>query len=155
MKTRFTVLLALTGLVALSGCDQAAKMSEKGFRLPDGNADAGRVTFLEMECHQCHTIKGVELPAIDGQMEPYVELGGEVTSVKTYGELVTAIINPSHRLAAGYERSVVAQGKVSKMAVYNEVMTIQQLIDLVMFLQPTYEVVPPKYHYRTYSYPIT
>ena len=153
MNTRYGAILALTGLVALSGCDQAARMSEKGFRLPDGDAEAGRATFLEMECHQCHSIKGMELPEVGGQGAPYVQLGGEVTRVKTYGELVTAIINPSHRLASGYARTAVARDGESKMAVYNEHMTVQQLIDLVMFLQPTYEVVPPEYRYRTYQYP--
>ncbi len=153
MKSRFVWILALAGLVAASGCDQAAKMSEKGFRLPDGDAQAGRATFLDMECQQCHTIRGMDLPAIPGQEPPYVELGGKVTIVKTYGELVTAIINPSHRLARGYALAVVAQDGKSKMPVYNEYMTVQQLIDLVMFLQPTYEVVPPEYHYRSYHYP--
>jgi hypothetical protein len=28
-------------------------------------------------------------------------------------------------------------------AYLNEVMTVQQLVDLVAFLQPTYQVVPP------------
>ena len=28
-------------------------------------------------------------------------------------------------------------------ACLNEVMTVQQLVDLVAFLQPTYEIVPP------------
>ena len=153
MNTRFTLILALTGLVALSGCDQAARMSEKGFRLPDGDADAGRAAFLEMECHQCHTIEGMEFPEIEGQGAPYVQLGGKVTTVKTYGQLVTAIINPSHKLASGYARTAVARGGESRMAIYNEHMTVQQLIDLVMFLQSTYEVVPPEYHYRTYKYP--
>ena len=153
MNTRFTVILALTGLVALSGCDQATRMSEKGFRLPDGDAEAGRATFIEMECHQCHTSEGMELPVIGGQGAPYVELGGKVTSVKTYGELVTAIINPSQKLASGYAKAAIARDGESKMAIYNHYMTVQQLIDLVMFLQPTYEVVPPKYHYRTYKYP--
>lgn len=153
MKTCFTLILALTGLVALSGCDQAARMSEKGFRLPDGDADAGRAAFIELECHQCHTIKGMELPSIEGQGAPYVELGGEVTSVRTYGLLVTAIINPSHKLASGYARTAVARDGESRMAIYNEHMTVQQLVDLVVFLQPTYEVVPPDYRYRTYNYP--
>jgi hypothetical protein len=36
------------------------------------------------------------------------------------------------------------------MYVYNRYMTIQELIDLVMFLQPYYEVVVPHYDYRMY-----
>lgn len=153
MRARYFLILALAGLVAVSGCDQAARISEKGFRLPEGDAEAGRATFLAMECQQCHSIQGVDLPAIPGQKPPYVELGGKVTRVKTYGELVTAIIYPSHRLARGYARAIVAKDGTSKMPVYNEYMTVQQLINLVTFLQPMYEVVPPEYRYRSYRYP--
>ena len=152
MKIVSTLTLLLIAMAVLAGCDRDP-MSEKGFRLPDGNAEAGRAAFLDMECQQCHSIEGMDLPAIPGQEPPYVVLGGEVTKVKTYGELVTAIINPSHRLARGYARAVVAKDGESKMAVYNEYMTVQQLIDLVTFLQPMYEVVPPEYRYRSYRYP--
>ena len=79
-----------------------------------------------------------------------VELGGKVTRVKTYGELITAIINPSHELAKGYAEDVVAEEGESRMYVYNEFMTVQELIDVVMFLQPYYDVVVPQYTYRIY-----
>lgn len=150
MKTRFLLLVVLTGLVALSGCDQEARMSQKGFRLPDGNAQAGREAFIYLQCHQCHTIAGEELPDIPGQDPPYVELGGDVTQVKAYGELITAIINPSHKLARGYAKEVVAEDGKSKMYVYNEYMTVQELIDIVTFLQPHYDVVPPTFRYPVY-----
>ena len=133
----------------LSACDTDKVMSERGFRLPDGDAQAGRETFLYMQCNQCHTIKGEELPIIPGT-EPYVELGGVVTQVKTYGELVTAIVNPSHKLADGYAKDQVSENGVSNMYIYNEYMTVQELTDLVRFLQPRYDVAPPRYQYRIY-----
>ena len=150
MKARSVLALLLVSLVALSACDQEAKMSTKGFRLPDGDARAGREAFLYMQCQQCHSIKGEQLPVIPGQEPPYVELGGEVTQVKTYGTLITAIINPSHKLARGYAEAVVAEDGESKMYVYNDHMTVQELIDIVMFLQPYYNVVVPDYRYRSY-----
>ena len=147
---RFSILtLLLTSVLALSGCDEDRTMSERGFRLPDGDAMAGRETFIYMHCNQCHTIKGEELPTIPG-FEPFVELGGAVTRVKTYGELVTAVINPSHKLAQGYPKELVSEDGKSKMYVYNGFMTVQELTDLVMFLQPHYDVVPPEFHYRVY-----
>ena len=149
MKTLSTLTLLLVAAVLGSGCDEDKIMSERGFRLPDGDAAAGRETFLYMQCNQCHTIKGEQLPAIAGA-EPYVELGGPVSHVKTYGELVTAIINPSHKLADGYARDKVSENGVSNMYVYNGFMTVQELTDLVMFLQPHYDVVPPQYQYRVY-----
>ena len=147
---RFSALtLLLTCVLVLSGCDEDRTMSERGFRLPEGDPMAGRETFLYMHCNQCHTIQGDQLPTIPG-FEPFVELGGAVTRVKTYGELVTAIINPSHKLAEGYATDLVSEDGKSKMYVYNGFMTVQELTDLVMFLQPHYDVVPPEFHYRVY-----
>ncbi len=124
-------------------------MSERGFRLPDGDAQAGRETFMYMHCNQCHSLEGEELPEVQG-FEQYVELGGAVTHVKTYGELVTAIINPSHKLADGYPQDLVAEDRMSNMYVYNGFMTVQELTDIVMFLQPYYDVVAPQFQYRVY-----
>ena len=147
---RFTILTLLLALVVgLSGCDKERAMSERGFRLPDGNAAAGRETFLYMHCNQCHTIDGEELPAVPG-FEPFVELGGAVTRVKSYGELVTAIINPSHKIAEGYPEDLVSEDGKSKMYNYNGFMTVQELTDIVMFLQSHYDVVPPQFEYRVY-----
>jgi hypothetical protein len=147
---RLSFLVLLVAFAAmLSGCDEERTMSERGFRLPDGDAEAGREAFLYMHCNQCHTIKGVELPKVPG-FEPYVELGGPVTRVKTYGELVTAVINPSHKLADGYAEEVVSENGKSKMYYYNGFMTVQELTDIVMFLQPYYDVVPPQFQYRVY-----
>jgi len=150
MKARSVIAFLMVCVFALSACDEATIMSEKGFRLPDGDAQAGREAFLYMQCNQCHTIKGEELPAIPGQEPPYVELGGMVTKIKTYGELVTSIINPSHKLAKGYEEVVVSEDGESNMYVYNDHMTVKELTDIVMFLQPHYDVVVPDYRYTVY-----
>lgn len=149
MKRFSALTLLLTCVLVLSGCDEDRTMSERGFRLPEGDPMAGRETFLYMHCNQCHTIQGEQLPTIPG-FEPFVDLGGSVTRVKTYGELVTAIINPSHKLAEGYATDLVSEDGKSKMYVYNGFMTVQELTDLVMFLQPHYDVVPPEFHYRVY-----
>ena len=144
------ILFAVTAAAALlAGCDRDP-MSEVGFRLPDGDAVAGRETFLYMQCNQCHTVYGEELPEIPFADPPYVMLGGPVTQVRTYGQLVTSIINPSHDLAKGYAEEVVSEEGESKMYNYNRYMTVQELIDIVMWLQPKYDVVVPEYRYRVY-----
>lgn len=141
--------MALVALLAtLSAACERDMMSERGFVLPEGDPEAGRQAFLYMQCNQCHTIAGEDLPPVPGY-EAFVELGGLKTRVTTYGELVTAIINPSHKLAEGYAEDQVSEDGESKMYVYNRYMTVQELTDLVMFLQPHYDVVIP-----TYSYPI-
>lgn len=150
MKTRFLLTLIAGSLVALFGCDPDARMSEQGFRLPDGDAAAGRDVFLYMQCQQCHTVDGEEFPAIPGQEPPYVALGGTTTRVKTYGQLVSSIINPSHELARAYAKNVVSEDGESRMYNYNQHMTVQELVDLVMYLQPKYDVIVPKYRYRIY-----
>ena len=143
-------LISLFALLwAVGGCNQNPK-SGAGFRLPDGDANQGREVFLYMQCNQCHTIKGIELPAIPYADPAYVELGGRVATVKTYGDLVTSVINPSHRLAPGYAKEKVSEDGVSNMYTYNRHMTVQELIDLVAFLQSHYDVVPPQFDYRVY-----
>ncbi len=154
---------ALAGLVAvavLTGC-QPEPTSGRGFTLPAGNVDAGKTAFLSLECHACHVVKEIEqLPIADGKPGMSVPLGGEVTRIQTYGELVTSIINPSHRLARaapGNERAATqtaapekSDSSVSPMTNYNQVMTVQQLIDLTTFLQSLYRIRP----YEPTEYPI-
>jgi hypothetical protein len=83
-----------------------------------------------------------------------VQLGGEVKRRKDYGNLVTAIINPSHRLAMGYDASMVANEGKSRMTVDNDVMTVSQLVDIVAFLQSYYELQPYEpTPYRDYYLP--
>jgi L-cysteine S-thiosulfotransferase len=147
-------LAILTCIVILQGCSEGPE-SARGFRLPDGSADMGRQAFEFLQCHACHDVQGVEPPAESkSKIDVRVALGGEVTRVKTYGELVTAIINPSHKLAPGYSAEDVSEdGKSLMEAEYlNEVMTVQELIDIVAFLQPKYEVRPPEYDAYRYTY---
>lgn len=150
MRPNTGIILLLATLAGLSACE-ADRMSEKGFSLPEGNAVSGREAFVYMHCHECHMVAGEEFPAVPNSDPPFVTLGGKVTRVKTYGQLVTAIINPSHKLAPGYPRELVTNdGETSKMPVYNGYMTVQELIDIVAFLQPHYDVYVPQYEYRIY-----
>jgi sulfur-oxidizing protein SoxX len=151
MNKRASLFLLFTLFLAMSGCNQNPK-SGSGFRLPDGDANQGREVFLYMQCNQCHTIAETELPTIPFAEPAYVELGGRVATVKTYGDLVTSIINPSHRLAAGYAKEKVSEDGKSNMYTYNRHMTVQELIDLVAFLQSHYDVMPPQFDYRVYPH---
>jgi sulfur-oxidizing protein SoxX len=129
-------------LMSMMGCD-AGPRSSLGFRLPEGDIEKGKAAFLELKCHNCHTVAGVELPPPEVSPPVMVNLGGQVRSVKTYGELVTSIINPSHRLAKGYKRELIEVNGKSRMTDYTEVMTVRQMIDLVAFLQSRYELILP------------
>ena len=135
------MVLASVGLLilAIAGCDMGPK-SALGFSLPDGDPDVGKTTFMELKCTACHTVSGVDFAPPVEEPEVMVALGGEVTRIKTYGELVTSIINPSHRLAKGYAIPDILSEGESKMANYNDVLTVDQLIDLVAFLQSHYQL---------------
>lgn len=126
-------------LSATPGC-APGPTSGKGFTLPKGSIEQGQAAFVSLKCHACHSVSGVELPEITAELTPKVQLGGDVPRISTYGELVTSIINPSHKLAQGYSKDAVAQNGESKMKNYNDVLTIQELIDLVAFLQSRYEL---------------
>jgi sulfur-oxidizing protein SoxX len=149
MKSGILTIMAVLVTALFSGCDRDY-MSERGFALPAGDPVAGKETFLYMQCHECHTINGMDLPRVALADPPFVELGGNVTRVKTYGDLVTSIINPSHKLAEGYPLEDVSNDGKSKMYVYNDFMTVQELVDVVMFLQPQYDVVIPVSDYPRY-----
>ena len=136
------------GLVLLAFLTAACNnpKSSAGFRLPDGDAGRGKAVFLELKCNTCHTVAGTDIPtpSNDYAYVRVVVLGGEVAHVKTYGELVTSIINPSHSLAPGYPKELITKGNQSAMTNFNGTMTVQQLIDLVAFLQSHYKLVLPE-----------
>ena len=139
MRRSIVLLMLLTA--ACSGPKSGA-----GLRLPDGDIERGKAAFLELKCNTCHTVAGTEMPSPsrDYAYVRVVVLGGEVRQVKTYGALVTSIINPSHSLAPGYPKELISKGDQSAMANFNDTMTVRQLIDLVAFLQSRYEFVPPE-----------
>ena len=127
-------------LIALVACSPESSF---GFRLPDGDAAAGRQAFVNLGCNACHEVAGVPIEYLEGIA--HVQLGGKTTHLRTYGELVTSIINPSHKIAPQHRAAgAVLEGESLMTYLYlNQVMTVQELVDLVAFLQPTYEVEQP------------
>lgn len=123
----------------LAGC-QFGPDSPRGFALPKGDAELGKQAFLELRCHDCHSADGV--PQRDpAATDIHLPLGGKSTRVTTYAALVTSIINPSHRLSSRIPRQLAKENGESRMPVYNDLMTVQELINLVAYLQPQYEVI--------------
>jgi hypothetical protein len=131
----------IAGLVVLASWIGCASR-QGGFTLPAGDAERGQTTFVKFRCFDCHEVEGVNLPPAEEPNQVIVKLGGEVSREKSYADLVTGIINPSHRLATGYDPTLVAQDGKSRMTVYNDVMTVTELIDIVTFLQDRYELRP-------------
>lgn len=134
-----TVPVVLACAMVLASCTLGPE-SPRGFALPPGDPEAGAVAFVELRCNDCHSAGDVAVRDAD-ETDIYFPLGGRSARVTTYAELLTSIVNPSHRLSPRLPKSESSVDGESRMHNYNEVMTVQELIDLVAFLQPRYEVV--------------
>jgi hypothetical protein len=134
----------LAGFTAI-GCRQRSPReedkSERGFALPDGSPESGREAFVALRCYACHEVDGLEgeLPRPVANPQTGVKLGGLAMREPADGELVTSIVNPSHKLYPAGEGERIASGEGSRMANLNESMTVQNLIDIVAFLHERYQ----------------
>jgi len=137
MRTISRSITVLALLIAATGC---VRQSDTEFVLPEGDVEQGRELFVSYGCNGCHTIPNADLPEPDAEMPVNIVIGGRVSRVRTYPELVTSIINPSHRLAKGYPAEEIETDGQSKMINYKHAMTVNQLIDLVAFLQAHYKL---------------
>jgi hypothetical protein len=152
MKTLIWITSAI--LISVMAACTYGPDSPQGFSLPEGDAAKGEQVFMQYQCLSCHALKGYEDPSLLKEFDTPVPLGGTTSVVKTYAQLVTSVINPSHKLAPRnryIEEKVSNNDGSSKMRKFNDVMTVQELIDLVAFLQPKYDVKPITYtHYGQY-----
>lgn len=123
-------------------------------RFPLGSVQRGREAFVALECNACHRIQDVELTTAAVRSELSIPLGGHTPRIETYGDIITAIVNPSHRLARSY-RVEVGRGQPSPMTArfLNDVMTTQQLVDIAAFLHAEYDYIPPPAPPYWESYP--
>lgn len=146
MKNRWTVLFVI-GCAAACGCGcDAEKREAKGFRLPDGDIEKGKEAFVALNCQTCHTVSGVKLPPASSPGQHNVILGGVVVKVKSYGELVTAVIHPAHDIAKTFDATKM-EGELSPMPQYNQVLTVEQMVDIVSFLHSRYKQRPVQIDY--------
>jgi mono/diheme cytochrome c family protein len=136
MKIQLVSVLVLTAAL-LAGCGVSSK-SSRGVRVPDGNPEKGKAAFLALSCHTCHQVDGVELPPPASPAPFTVLLGGEVSRLRTTGELAASIAHPSDKFSEGFEKRPDDEARLSPMPEYGEAMTIAQLGDIVAFLKPRY-----------------
>jgi hypothetical protein len=149
-------LISITALLCLLLLACSGPESPRGFSLPKGDILKGETVFMKYQCLSCHTLEGFEDESLIKEFDQTIKLGGTSSIIKTYAQLVTSVINPSHKLAPRPIKfeSVENEDGTSKMRVFNDVMTVSELIDLVAFLQPKYEVKPIQYtHYGQYRVP--
>ncbi len=147
-----SLLVALMGTV-LAGCQR----ENTEFALPKGNVEAGKQAFIEFRCNDCHSIADIEHTGVEVAVQSMgkattgrvlVKLGGITPRYRSHAELVAAVVNPSHKISTAYPRhQAITQ---SPMRTYNQVMSVENLIDIVEFLQAEYDVTPPRLIYREY-----
>jgi L-cysteine S-thiosulfotransferase len=102
------------------------------FSWPKGDPAKGRDVFVKLECHSCHEVRGERFPT---PSEPE-KLGPELSAMGPLHEpeyFAEAIINPNAVIERG--RGFEAPDGSSKMPSYNDVVTVQEVIDLVAFLR--------------------
>ena len=143
----------LAALAAVLTACQGPYTPDASIVLPEGNAERGSEAFVALQCTTCHTVRGAELPAPAERGPVRYALGGEVARIRSYGELVTSVANPTHRLARSFRQEELTEDGESLMPALNDVMTVTQLVDIVAFLQEHFTVKPrPTYRYPVYRY---
>lgn len=147
--------LAFLFIAVIAACSDDRPPVE-GFVLPEGDIEQGKAAFLSLGCTQCHTVADSDIEQPD-DAEYQVALGGKLIQVEHYGDLLTSIVNPNHRVAPDMRQQGDTGNEedtaVSPMPDFTETMTVVQLIDVVEFLHSKYTQVP-KYSGRYYHYPI-
>jgi hypothetical protein len=143
------VLLPLFLLFTFLGLLSAADPAGKGFRFPGGEAEQGREAFIALNCIQCHTVAGVDLPDPKSPRRLELGLGGRIRFVKGYEDLVVAITNPRHVVTEQYRAiltSAEASGGIEPvMPDLTKDMSVRQLMDLTAFLDAAYRAALAEY----------
>jgi Cytochrome c len=100
------------------------------FTWPQGDPVKGREAFVKLECYSCHAVQGEQFPAPSGDIGPELSAMGPLHDAEYFAE---AIINPNAAIEAG--KGYEAAGGTSKMPSYNDLATVQEVVDLVAYLK--------------------
>jgi mono/diheme cytochrome c family protein len=112
------------------------------FAWPQGDPVKGREVFVKFECYSCHEVRGEKFPAPSGDIGPELSMMGPLHGVEYFAE---AIINPNATIQKG--KGYEAADGASKMPSYNDLATVQEVIDLVAYLKG----LKPASHGRAYD----
>jgi sulfur-oxidizing protein SoxX len=85
---------------------------------------------MKLECYSCHEVKGEAFPAASGAIGPELSMMAPLHDAEYFAE---AIINPSAVIEPG--KGYEAEDGTSKMPSYNDIVTVQEVIDLVAYLK--------------------
>lgn len=112
--------------------------------LPRGNARAGRLVLVSLQCNSCHPVAGKRAEHLSWPVSAtHAPLLDRKLAAMDPGKLVTSIIAPSHVVSAA---AAEGEGKLSPMGDFNHALTVRQLVDLVTYLRTLdepWDDVPP------------
>ncbi|MGH8068529.1 MAG: c-type cytochrome [Candidatus Entotheonellia bacterium] len=115
------------------------------FTWPRGDPVKGREVFVKLECYGCHEVQAEKFPAPSGDIGPELSMMGPLHDAEYFAE---AIIHPNAVIQKG--KGYEAADGASKMPSYNDLVTVQEVIDLVAYLKGLKLPVPkPAGHGRS------
>lgn len=100
------------------------------FALPPGNPQKGREIFVRVECFKCHEVTGEHFPQAGSDVGP--PLGG-MGLLHPAEYLAESILSPNRVILES--PGFTGPDGLSRMPSYNEVLTVQELLDLVAYLK--------------------
>jgi sulfur-oxidizing protein SoxX len=95
--------------------------------MPKGDPAKGRAVFQKYECQYCHVLRGEEFPFAGVDYGPELSQMGPLHPLEYFAE---SVMNPNAVVAKQYRD---ANGK-STMPIYNDKLTVQELIDVSAYL---------------------
>ncbi|MBT3435957.1 MAG: c-type cytochrome [Nitrospinaceae bacterium] len=99
------------------------------FQVSKGYPEDGRESFEKFQCYKCHAVDGEKFPKPEGDaVGPELSQMGPMHPVEFFAE---SILNPNAQISFSRDKS--PEGN-SKMPSYNEIMSLQELVDLSAFL---------------------
>ena len=138
LRVSLSVGLVLAWLVGIGVVLGAGASMPEGWRftMMKGDPVAGEKAFDKMKCWSCHDVSGKRFGKSSdspGEMGPALTRS-HARLPREY--LAESILNTDEFLAHGnYQMSYRAADGTSRMAHYQEVMTLQELTDIVEFIR--------------------
>lgn len=138
---RHAIPVLFGAVLGLGACATGRPVSQpEQLVLPDGDPVAGKKAFVAVGCASCHSVAGeADLPPPTVNPPVPIVFGADQASRPTNARLVTAIVNPSNHIAMRHRKEEVMLGEGSRMADFTRALTVRELVDIVAFLQSTYD----------------
>lgn len=122
----FSFLFAFSTYLGIIGCALPQRNVDSHWLPGEGEAQRGQQTFRDMGCFTCHAIPDTTMPPPITTSRYQIPLTKEIRNRESH-LLATAIISPLHLTPKTEEDRPVGD--------YADVLTVQQLIDLVTYLK--------------------